>query len=93
MKEQLYDAASASKEKVEETTEAATKVLSEKWEQIYNLLKEDSDYAVQKLTQFKETVQEKLEDVLVSTGITESQATPEPVVKETVVEEVKEPVA
>jgi len=78
MKEQLYDAASNSKEKVEETTEAATKVISEKWDQIYNLLKEDSAYAIEKLTQFKDTVQEKLEDVLVATGITESLNTPPP---------------
>jgi len=87
MKGQLIDAASASKDKVEETTEAATKVISDKWNQIYNLLKDDSDYALQKLTQFKETVQEKIQDVLVASGVTESQNTPPPAAKEVVEED------
>jgi len=93
MKEQLYDAASNSKEKVEETTEAASKVIAEKWNQVYVLLQEDSKYAVEKFTQFKDTVQEKVEDVLVATGITESQNTPNPTVAKETVEEPVAPIS
>lgn len=93
MKDQLYDAASQSKENIEATTEAASKVISEKWEQIYKTLQEDSTYALDKLTQVKNTVQESLEDALAAAGITESQQTPPPVAKEPVVETAEVPVS
>jgi hypothetical protein len=78
MKDQLYDVASQSKEKVEETTGAAGKAVSDKWEQIYNTLKEDAQIAMDKLTQVKDSVQESLEGALVAAGITESLVTPPP---------------
>jgi len=78
MKDQLVVVASDSKEKVEETSEAAGKVISEKWNLIYDSLKDESAYALEKLTQVKDTVQEKVEDVLVATGITQSLETPPP---------------
>jgi DNA repair exonuclease SbcCD ATPase subunit len=76
MKDQIVEVASESKEKVEEST--AGKVLSEKWNQIYSSLQEESTYALDKLSQFKDSVQGKLEDVLIATGITESLETPPP---------------
>jgi len=84
MKDQLYDAASHSKENIENTTEAAGKVISEKWEQIYKTLQEDSTYALDKLTQVKNSVQETIEEALAAAGITESPAlqTPPPTVQE-----------
>jgi len=92
MKDQIYDVASQSKEKVEETTEAAGKALSEKWGQIYTSLQEESTYALDKLSQVKDTVQEKVEDALVATGISESLDTPPPTEKANTVEKtVEEP--
>jgi hypothetical protein len=87
MKDQIVDVAAESKEKVEESTESAGNALSEKWNQIYSSLQEESTYALDKLSQFKDSVQGKLEDVLIATGITESLETPPPTQKDKTVEQ------
>lgn len=73
MRDQLMGVASESKEKVEDATEAAGKVMSNTWEQIFNSLKDESVYAYDKLKQFKDSVQESLKGALEAAEITDTK--------------------
>jgi hypothetical protein len=71
MRDQLFD--KTTKAKVEEVKVEPRKIMSERWEEIFNSLKDEYEYALDKMTQAQNSVPESLEAVLEPTDIIESQ--------------------
>lgn len=74
MRDQLFGVASESKEKIIDATESAEKVMSKRWEEIFNSLKDEATFAIDKLKQVKESVQETIESALQATGVIDPPA-------------------